>query len=233
MAPQRLSKILAAAGVASRRASEQLIFDGKVTVNGEKILVPQTHVELGVDDICVDGQSISKAEGKKYYILNKPHGYHCTNKEGRTKKIVVNLFKSEGLRLFTVGRLDRDTTGLLLVTNDGHFANEVIHPSSNVQKEYVLKADQEITDDHLEKMREGCIVEGVFVKPCSVKKVRKGTVKVTVKEGRKREVRCLAKSAGLKVLELSRIRIGGLKMGDLPLGQWREMTEAERKGIFQ
>ena len=140
---QRLSKVLASAGVASRRACEELIFSGKVTVNGQIIVVPQTHVLLGRDKISVDGKDVIEEEKKVYFILNKPTGYICTNKRPGSKKIVLDLFEPLQHKLFTIGRLDRETSGLLLVTNDGHFANKVIHPSSNISKELFNTPEEE------------------------------------------------------------------------------------------
>ncbi len=228
----RLSKILAASGVASRRACEELIFDGRVTVNGEICKVPQTMVGTK-DAITVDGEAIKKMESKVYYILNKPVGYVCTQAKHRDTKIVMDLFEGAEQRLFTVGRLDKNTSGLLLVTNDGHFANSVIHPTHNIQKEYLVKADQEITDEHLKAISSGTLVEGAFVKPVKVTKVRKGTLKIIIMEGKKREVRFLMEAAGLKVHELTRIRLGGLILGPLPVGSWRSLTEREKKIIFE
>ena len=230
---KRLSKALAAAGVASRRAAEKLIFEGRVKVNGSVEKVPQALVNWSTDLILVDDEPIQGEERKVYYILNKPHGFICTNTRIGTKKLVIDLFAHLQLRLFTVGRLDRDTTGLLLVTNDGHFANKVIHPSSNIAKEYLVKTSQEITDVHLKAISKGTYIEKSWVKPVKAEKVRKGTLKVVVKEGKKREVRLLVQNAGLEILELSRIRIGGLRLGPIPEGTFREMTENEKKVIFQ
>jgi 23S rRNA pseudouridine2605 synthase len=148
-------------------------------------------------------------------------------------KLVLDLFQGIDKRLFTVGRLDKDTSGLLIVTNDGGFANRIIHPSSGIQKEYIAKTDKEISADHLKLIAAGTRVEGKWIKPLKVKKVRKGTVKVVVGEGKKREVRHLIEAAGLEVKELKRIRIGGLKLGDLPEGYWRKMTEREKEQIFE
>lgn len=229
---KRLSKFLAASGVASRRACEELIFDGRVKVNGAVALLPQTLVNEH-DKITVNDQPIKAVEEKAYYILNKPVGYICSTKRGQGTKLVLDLFEGVSERLFTVGRLDKDTTGLLLVTNDGHFANKVIHPSACINKEYLAKTDQEITPEHLVAISSGTLVEGVFVKPARVTKVRRGTVKITIGEGKKREVRMLLEAAGLKVKELSRIRIGGLQLGVLPVGSWRAMTEREKALIFE
>jgi 23S rRNA pseudouridine2605 synthase len=228
---KRLSKTLAAAGIASRRAAEELIFAGKVTVNGAVALLPQTMVDDN-DVILVNGAPIKPEESKVYYILNKPPGYVCTSKRTQKTKIVLDLFEGVDERLFTVGRLDKDTMGLLLVTNDGHFANQVMHPSANIKKEYLVKTKQEVTADHLSAISHGTLVEGTFVKPVKVTKVRKGTLKIIIAEGKKREVRLLLKAAGLEVLELTRIRIGGLVLGPLEPGSWREMTEKERRIIF-
>lgn len=230
---KRLSKYLAASGVASRRACEELIFSGKVVVNGTAVLLPQTLVDEN-DKITVNDKLVETAEPKAYYILNKPAGYLCTAKKpNQNSKIVLDLFTEVPYRLFTVGRLDKDTQGLLLVTNDGHFANQVIHPSANINKEYLAKTDAEITAEHLKAISSGTLVEGVFVKPVKVTKVRRGTLKLTISEGKKREVRCLLEAAGLKTKELTRIRIGALQLGPLPPGSWRSLTEKEKALIFQ
>lgn len=229
---KRLSKVLAAAGVASRRACEELIFAGKVIVNGDIIKVPQTLVSFK-DKISVEGKAIKQAEEKKYFILNKPAGYLCSAKQIGKVKIVLDLFQDVKERLFTVGRLDKDTEGLLIVTNDGHFAQKVIHPSSDIHKEYLVKTNHDITDEHLKAISTGTLVEGVYVKPVRVTKVRKGTLKVVISEGKKREVRLLLDAAGLAVESLSRIRIGSLLMGPLPVGEWREMSKREMDLIFE
>jgi 23S rRNA pseudouridine2605 synthase len=229
----RLSKVMAAAGVASRRACETLIFDGRVKVNGKVELLPQTHVDIKKDQILVDDQPIGKVEDKVYYLLNKPLGYVCTNRKFPSTKIVLDLFEGDNHRLFTVGRLDKMTQGLLIVTNDGHFANKMIHPSHDIKKEYLAKTDVEITSEHLMAISSGTQVQGIFVKPIGVSKVRKGTLKVTIAEGKKHEVRLLLEAAGLKIRELTRIRIGGLHLGTLPVGSWRAMTEREKQMVFE
>lgn len=231
MKPNRLSKILAASGFASRRACEALIFEGKVRVNGKLVTVPQTFVDPMKDKIYVDDRLIKIHEEKVYYLLNKPKGYICSNKRIGTKKLVIDLFEGEN-RLFTIGRLDRDTTGLLLVTNDGHFAQKVIHPSSNICKEYLVKTQEELTHEHLTALSKGTLIEGKWIRPLKVTKVRRGTVKIAVKEGKKREVRLMVQNAGLNLLSLSRIRIGGLRLGPLEEGEWRTLSEQERHLIF-
>ncbi len=231
MESKRLSKALAAAGIASRRACEEIIFAGRVKVNGQVTKIPQTPVNWQMDRIHVDEVLVTSEQKKVYYMLNKPPGYLCTNARPGKKPIVLDLFP-DSERLFTVGRLDRDTTGLLLVTNDGHFANEVIHPSSNIIKEYLVKTLQEIEGHHLETLAEGARVDNKWVKPVSVTKVRRGNFKICVKEGKKHEVRILAERAKLKIVELTRIRIGGLVLAQLPLGEYRTLSAQDRDCIL-
>jgi len=228
----RLSKVLAARGVASRRACEDLIFAGRIKVNGEIVRIPQTMVG-DQDELLYDNLPVKGKEALHYFVLNKPRGFLCSAKGNANSKLVIDLFKSINARLFTVGRLDKDTEGLLIVTNDGHFANRVIHPSADIQKEYVVKADHDLTDAHLKAISQGTLVEGTFVKPIRVKKIRRGTLKITIGEGKKREVRLLLEAAGLKTLELKRVRIGGLQLGLLPTGSFRKLEKHELEQIFE
>lgn len=232
MEKKRLSKALAAAGIASRRACEEIIFEGRVQVNGQTVKLPQHHIDWEADQITVDGESIRKEQKKVYYLLHKPTGYICTNTRPGKQKIVLDLFPGANERLFTVGRLDKETSGLLIVTNDGHFANKVIHPSSNIIKEYVVKTLQEITPEHLETLSQGARVDDKWVRPVLVRKIRKGTFKICVKEGKKHEVRIIAERAGLKVAELSRVRIGSLFLGTLPAGDFRTLTNKDKELLF-
>ena len=232
MEKKRLSKALAAAGVASRRACEELIFEGRVQVNGQTIKIPQTLVNWESDKISVDGSTIRGEEEKVYYMLNKPKGYICSSVRPGNKPIVLDLFPNGEKRLFTVGRLDQESEGLLLVTYDGHFSNQVIHPRHKIVKEYIVKAAQEITGDSLETLAEGARVDDRWIRPVSVTKVRRGTVRICVKEGKKHEVRILAERAGLLVLELKRIRIGGLVLGSLAEGAYRKLSAQDKELLF-
>lgn len=232
MEKKRLSKALAAAGVASRRACEEIIFAGRVQVNGQTIKIPQTQVNWELDQIVVDGETVSGEQRKVCYMLNKPKGIICSNVRVGKKPIILDLFGDSRERLFTIGRLDKDTTGLILVTNDGAFSHAVIHPSQNIIKEYLVKTAQEITPEHLEALSQGARVDDKWVRPVSVRKVRRGTFKICVKEGKKHEVRIIAERAGLKVTELVRIRIGGLLLGTLPEGEYRVLTDKDKKLIF-
>jgi 23S rRNA pseudouridine2605 synthase len=225
---KRLSKTLQAAGIASRRAAEELIFAGRCSVNGEIVLVPQTLVDATQDVITVDNKRIQKPERKVYFLLNKPEGMICSNvRYAKKTQLVIDLFQHLNLRLFTVGRLDKDTSGLLLVTNDGYFANRIIHPSFDISKEYLAKTDQEISEHHLKILSKGIFIENTFVKPIKVVKVRKGTVKITVKEGKKHEVRLMLKAADLQVRELTRIRVGPFTLGSLQEGDYRPLHQKE------
>lgn len=228
---QRLSKVMAQAGIASRRHCEDIIFDGRVTVNGEKTVLPQTMVSND-DEIFLDGKPLSGVEPKAYYILNKPIGCVCANVD-EYYKTVKELFENVNLRLFSVGRLDKNTSGLLIMTNDGHFAQKVIHPSSNIEKEYVAHTHRPITKKDLEIIANGVEVEGTFIIPKLVKQMDKNKIRVVVMEGKKREVRYLLNNASLNVLELHRTRIGDLTLEkSLKEGQWRVMTEQEKQRIF-
>jgi 23S rRNA pseudouridine2605 synthase len=232
MEKKRLSKALAAAGIASRRSCEQLIFDGRVQVNGTTVQIPQTLVDWETDRIAVDGSGIRGEEEKIYYMLNKPRGYICSSVRPGNKSIVLDLFPDGDKRLFTVGRLDKESQGLLLVTNDGHFSNQVIHPRHRIVKEYIIKVAQEVTGETLKTLSEGARVDDRWVRPISVTKVRRGTVRICVKEGKKHEVRIIAERAELLVLELTRIRIGGLVLGALPEGTFRKLSSRDKELLF-
>jgi len=223
----RLNRYLASAGIASRRAAEELILAGRVAINGA-VAVLTTPVMPG-DQVTLDGEIVKPEAEKVYFLLNKPRGYVCSTK-GDPR--VLDLFTDVDYRLFTVGRLDKDTEGLLLVTNDGTFADEVIHPSKNVEKEYIVKADQEVTDEHLKTISAGTLVEGVHVAPIRISKIRNGTMRIVIGEGKKREVRHLLEAAGLQTLALKRVRLGSLVLGPIEVGAYRPLTEEERTRLL-
>ena len=229
MEKNRLSKILSRAGVNSRRACEKIIESGRVKVNGNVITLPQHFVDPQKDRILLDGKPVICGEKTMSFLLNKPKGYICTNQDqARDRRKVIDLFKDINLRLFTVGRLDKDTSGLLIVTNDGQLSHSIIHPSFNLEKEYLIKIRQEVSDDLLKAMQAGVVIDRKHVKPIRLKKVRKGTFKMSVKEGKKHEVRLIVKQAGAEVLELKRIRIGPLNLPHLlKEGEYREMKPSE------
>lgn len=246
----RLSKVLAASGVASRRSCEDLIFKGKVTVNGSVCNTPQTKVDPSKDLIYVNGSRLPKRQPHKVYLaLNKPKGYICSSGEKESKS-VISLFddflsswdkKHPGVpppRLFTVGRLDVATTGLLIVTNDGDFAQKLSHPSSNFSKEYIATVNGLVHKRHLTAISEGTTIEGVHCVPDSVELLprmpdtQRSRLRIVVHDGRKHEVRELVKSAGLEIHSLKRVRIGGFRLPpDLGLGKYIELNQTNLKAL--
>jgi len=236
--------------VASRRTSEELIFDGKVTVNGILCNTPQTRVDPSRDIIYVNGNRIpKKLPPKVYFALNKPKGYICSSGEKEIKS-AISLFdeylsswdkRNPGTpkpRLFTVGRLDVATTGLIVVTNDGDFAQKLSHPSSSLPKEYITTVVGDIHKRHLMAISEGTMVEGVHCVPDSVELMPKqhdiprARLRIVVHEGRNHEVRELVKNAGLEVHSLKRVRIGGFRLpSDLGLGKHVELKQSELKAL--
>eukprot|EP01018_Ginkgo_biloba_P033584 Gb_12891 [translate_table: standard] len=249
--PQRLSKVLASAGVASRRASEELIFEGRVAVNGAVCTTPQAHVDPLKDAIYVDGNSLpKKLPPKLYFALNKPKGYICSSGEDDTKSVLslldsymkIWIKRNPGVpkpRLFTVGRLDVATSGLIIVTNDGEFAQKVAHPSSGFTKEYVAAIEGKVSRRHLQAISKGTVVEGVRCTPVSVELVssqrneQKQRLRIVVCEGRNHEIRHLIENAGLELYSLKRVRVGGFKLPqDLGLGKHQVLGEAHIKKLF-
>lgn len=229
---QRLAKILASSGVASRRKAEEIITQGRVVVNGQTVLIPQHMVDPAKDHIVVDGKKIDTKPKLRYFVLNKPKGFICSNAADVKRRAIDLLPISSDLRLFTIGRLDKDTEGVLLITNDGTLAHRLMHPSFEIEKEYVAKVDRELTHDHLVAISAGCRIEGGWIRPRNVKKVRKGTVRITVVDGKKHEVRQLLEHAGCEVVELMRMRIGALLLGKLPVGSSYELTKEEIQKMF-
>jgi len=229
---RRLSKVLAENGVATRRACEEIIDEGRVYINKEKASLSNMMVDVTQDKITLDGKIFKIKENKVYFALHKPKGYLCTSAPEVSRRVVDLIKVEKGIRLFTVGRLDKDTEGLIILTNDGAFAHKVMHPSFKIEKEYVAKVNCDLTDDHLKTISKGAFVQGAFVKPKKVVKVRKGTVKIVVKEGRKREVRHLIERAGVKVIDLKRIRIGGFSLGNLAKGSYFQFGEDDLTKLF-
>ncbi|WP_100934263.1 pseudouridine synthase [Candidatus Chlamydia corallus] len=226
MTKVRLNKFLASAGVASRRKCDEIIFSGSVTVNGRIAEGPFVLVDPQ-DTIKVSGTHVHLTK-KVYFMVHKAIGYLCSSeKKFPGTKLVIDLFAHLPYRVFTVGRLDKETSGLILVTNDGEFANKIIHPSSGITKEYLLKVSRDVSAKDLEKFMEGTVIDGKHIRPVSVTKIRRGTLKIVVREGKKHEIRLFAEAVGLPILELKRIRIGSLVLGGLGYGEYRELTDAE------
>jgi len=227
----RLAKYLAHAGVASRRASEELIRHGRVTVDGTPVTSPATDVS-GTERIEVDGTAL-EPEDRVVYMLNKPKGVVSTASDTHNRPTVVSLISS-GKRLYPVGRLDADTTGLILLTNDGELANRLTHPRYEVPKTYVATvAGGEVEEGLLRQLREGIELEDGRTAPAKVRQRKPGTVELTIHEGRKRQVRRMLEEMGHPVLELRREALGPLRLGDLREGDHRRLTPAEVERLWK
>ncbi|MEA2308931.1 MAG: rRNA synthase [Thermoleophilaceae bacterium] len=221
----RLAKYLAHAGVASRRAAEGLIAEGRVTVGGETVTDPARDVDAG-SGVAVDGEPAA-AETRIVYALNKPGGIVSTARDTHGRRTVADLVPSER-RLYPVGRLDVDTTGLILVTNDGELANLLTHPRYEVPKTYVARVEPApVSEPALRRLREGVELDDGRTAPASVRQTRPGVLEVILREGRKRQLRRMCETVGHRVVELRRVAFGPLRLGDLAEGRHRRLTAAE------
>lgn len=224
----RIQKILSDRGVASRRKAEEMMLAGLVTVNG-LTCKPGDTADPEHDDIRIDGQPLPKAAQRLYILLHKPRGYVCTLSDERGRKTVAQLVKDCGQRVYPCGRLDYDSEGLLLMTNDGDFAQKLMHPSHEVDKVYEVVVTG-FTHEGLEKLKRPVNLDGYTISPPGVRLIQKGEkslLEVTIHEGRNRQVRRMCDLAGMTVLRLKRVREGSLSLGDLPCGKWRYLTEEE------
>jgi ribosomal large subunit pseudouridine synthase B (EC 5.4.99.-) len=228
--PMRLQKYIAACGTASRRKAEELIINGKVTVNGHPAQIGM-NVIPGNDIVVVNGTRINLPREKVYIALNKPRGYVTTMSDELGRKCITELIKDVGTRVFPIGRLDKDSEGLLLLTDDGDFANALMHPSKHVPKIYHVSVRPAITEDKLIKIETGIELDGVMTAPAKARVLRqypdKSVVEITLYEGRNREIRRMCEQLGLEVARLSRVGVGNVKLGGLKPGTWRELGEKE------
>lgn len=220
---ERLQKVLAATGYGSRRVAEDLIAAGRVTVNGE-VAVLGRRVDPDVDDVEVDGAPIGVRPGLVYYLLNKPVGVITTARDTHGRPTVLDLVPTEP-RVFSVGRLDADTEGLLLLTNDGQLANRIAHPSHGVEKEYLAEVDGGLVPaGALRRLREGVELDDGITAPARVSQPDPGVLRLVIHEGRNRQVRRMCVAVGHPVRRLVRTRIGPLTDRSLRPGSWRELT---------
>ncbi len=227
---ERLQKIIAAAGLTSRRAAEELIAAGKVRVNGAVASLGDK-ADAARDRITVDGKSLAPPEEKVYIMLNKPRGYVTTLKDEKGRRTVAELVSEPGVRLYPVGRLDMNSEGLLIMTNDGELAERMMHPRGGVEKCYRTTVTGEDIPAAAEKMKESMLIDGYRTRGARVEIERLtdkgGVLLVAIGEGRNRQVRKMCEQVGLRVTRLCRISEGGLKLGNLRSGEWRELTRAE------
>jgi 23S rRNA pseudouridine2605 synthase len=226
---ERLQKVLAATGWGSRRVSEELIAAGRVRVNGE-VAVLGRRVDLATDLIEVDGAPVSARPGLVYYLLNKPAGAVTTARDTHGRPTVVELVPDEP-RVFPVGRLDADTEGLLLLTNDGELANRIAHPSGGVEKEYLAEvavpSGGGVSAGAIRALRSGITLDDGLTAPAKVAQPSPGVLRITIHEGRNRQIRRMCEAVGHPVRRLVRVRIGPLTDRRLRPGRWRELTQAE------
>ena len=226
---ERLQKILSARGVASRRAAEKMIEEGHVRVNGLVAKLGDS-ADAEVDEILVDGKPLPAADKAIYLMLHKPRGYVTTLSDEKGRQTAAQLVQGCGVRVYPVGRLDMDSEGLLLFTNDGDFANSMMHPKHQVDKTYLAWVVH-YSDAALEALKKPIVLDGYRIKPpkvqCLKAQADRALLQITIHEGRNRQVRRMCDAAGMHVTRLKRVGEGALTLGDLPLGTWRYLTETE------
>lgn len=230
----RLQKFLAEAGVASRRASEQLVTAGRVTINGRVVRELGTKVDPIQDRVTVDGQPV-KTKRKLYLALNKPAGFVCSRRDPQGRSTVYELLPKEWQNVYTVGRLDYDTEGLIFLTNDGDFAFRATHPRFQVRKKYLILIEGRISADLVQRLTQGVVHSGERLKADRVRVLKSGShqslIELELSEGKNREVRRMFEAIGSNVVHLRRVQIGPIKLGELPVGKWRTISEAEMKSF--
>ena len=234
MAMVRLQKVLSERGIASRRKAEELIAEGHVKVNGRPAKLGDK-VDDRKDVIHVRGKKLGVAPQSVYIALHKPRGYITTMADEKGRKCVEELVRSVGVPVHPIGRLDRESEGLLLFTNDGDFSNAVIHPSTHVPKVYRVTLRQPMTEDQRLKMEEGVMLDGRRTAPCEVRIVSSSpdrcVVEIVLYEGRNRQIRRMCETFGLEVIRLRRNAIGKVKLGMLPVGNWRYLSPDEVRNL--
>ena len=229
MIMERLNKYIASCGICSRRKADELIQCGKVEVNG-KIITELGYKVEEKDIVKVNGRIISKEEEKVYIMLNKPKGYVTTSNEQFCRKSVLNLI-NENVRVYPIGRLDMYTEGLLLLTNDGDFANKVMHPKNEIEKVYEVTTSTEITDSQIKSLESGVDIGDYVTKEAKVKKISKDKFEITIHEGKNRQVRRMCETVKIKLLNLKRVQEGKLTLGTLQTGKYRYLTEEEKNMV--
>ena len=226
----RINKYLAESGVCSRRAADNLIAEGVVKKNGKVCSVGED-VDIVNDKITVNGKPVSIVKNFEYYVMNKPKGYVCTVKDDKDRKTVMDLLPKNITRVYPVGRLDYDSEGLLIFTNDGDLAYKLTHPKNEIPKTYLVKTEKPVSDKDVAALRAGVTVDGVRTKKCNVTLIETNKtgskLHVTITEGRNRQVRKMFEAVGNSVDFLKRIRIGDLKLTGLNRGETRKLTPAE------
>lgn len=227
----RLNKYIAQSGVCSRRKADDCITDKEVKINGQTVFELGTMVDETKDVVTVKGEKISLVKRKIYIMLNKPEGYVTTSAEQFDRPCVIDLIKEEE-RVFPIGRLDMETEGLLLLTNDGEFANKLMHPSKKINKVYMAQVTGNITEEAIQRLKKGVEIEDYTTAPAIVEKISKDELKITIHEGKNRQVRKMCAAVGLNVTHLRRIKVGNLELGNLRLGKYKVLKSYEIKNLF-
>jgi len=230
MSQIRLQKFLSAAGVCSRRKGEEYITAGRVAVNGRIVTELGTRIDPEMDLVQVDGKPVESSQPHLYIALHKPQGY-VTSCRHPGEKIVIDLVDIPQ-RIYPIGRLDKDSTGLLLLTNDGRLHHRLSHPSFDHEKEYEVTTAQTITDGALRKLAEGLPLMGTKTRPAKVRRLSDKKFRIVLKEGRNRQIRRMVRKVGGQVARLKRIRVGNVKLGRLAPGSWRYLTQAETQHLL-
>lgn len=226
---ERLNKFIASCGVCSRRKADELISAGKVKINDKVVTNLGEKVEEH-DIVKVEDKVISKEEKFVYIALNKPKGYVTTSNDQFDRKSVVDLIH-ENVRVYPIGRLDMYTEGLLLLTNDGEFANRMMHPKNKVEKTYVVTTDTQVSNEQLEKLRNGVNIGDYITRPAKARRIGKGKIEIIIAEGKNRQVRRMCEAVNINLLNLRRVKIGNINLGTLQSGKYRYLTIEEIKNI--
>ncbi|MBI5410715.1 MAG: rRNA pseudouridine synthase [Nitrospirae bacterium] len=231
----RLQKVIADSGLASRRKAEEMIAQGRVTVNGRTVRELGTKVDPDRDHVKVDGRHLRPVPPSVFLMLNKPKGYMSSLSDPAGRQTITDLLPGVGLRVFPVGRLDYDSEGLMLLTNQGELAQALLHPRYHVPKTYLIKVKGVLTDEEITSLERGVEMEDGLTAPASVKKVRKAEenswLEITIHEGRKHQVKRMLEVVGHPVIKLTRVRFGPLNLRDLPLGEYRYLTDREANAL--
>lgn len=224
----RINKFLAETGITSRRGADKWVEEGRITINGV-LATNGSQVETS-DEVCVDGKPVKREEQLVYIVLNKPVGITSTTE----KQIAGNVvdFVNHPLRIFHIGRLDKDSEGLLLLTNDGDVVNEILRAENHHEKEYVVQVDRPITNEFIHDMGAGVEILDTKTLPCHVEKVSSHVFKIILEQGLNRQIRRMCSALGYNVKRLQRIRIMNIRIGNLKVGQWRDLTDKERNELF-
>ncbi|WP_061810099.1 23S rRNA pseudouridine(2604) synthase RluF [Rossellomorea vietnamensis] len=225
----RINKYISEAGKASRRGADKLITEGRVTINGRVAKIGD-QVNPG-DDVLVSGAPVRVARNNVYIALNKPVGITSTTEKG-VKGNIVDLV-NHPLRIFNIGRLDKDSDGLILLTNDGDIVNEILRAENQHEKEYIVTVDRPISEDFLKQMSEGVKILGTKTLPCIVEQISKYVFQITLTQGLNRQIRRMCEALGYEVYRLQRTRIMNIQLGNLPVGQWRDLSKKEKTRLFQ